>query len=212
MQFCQIWPHFPSERLYRVESAYFPKVSPTEFVLIFSFCQSDRQEEVSQSCFHLHFFMSELEHFLRYLRAIYTSCFCELSVHFFSIPCPSILRVLYTLRILTSCLWNILPTFSSRLSFVFDFVYGVVFFAMKIFKNVYVFKLTILFILLPLHFESLFRKPFPVPKLKTQSPCLPMLLVQLHLFTFRSLIHLEFVLVYGVRCGFNFTLSQRVTQ
>lgn len=105
----------------------FPK-SHQQFVLIFSFCQSDRQEVVSQSCFHLHFFMSELEHFLRYLEAIYISRFCELSVHFFSIPCPSILRVLYTLRIVTSCLWNILPKFSSRLSFVFDFVYGVVFF------------------------------------------------------------------------------------
>lgn len=145
MQFCQILPYFPSERLYRVESAYFPKVSPTEFVLIFRFCQSHRQEVVSQSCFHLHFFMSELEHFLRYLRAIYISCFCELSVHSFSILCPSILRVLYTVRILTCCLWNILPKLSSRLSFVFDFVYGVVFLAMKNLKNVYVFKLTILY-------------------------------------------------------------------
>lgn len=59
---------------------------------------------------------------------------------FFSIPCPSILRVLYTLRILTSCLWNILPTFSFRLSFVFDFVYGVFFFCHENFKKCFMYS------------------------------------------------------------------------
>lgn len=38
-------------------------------------------------------------------------------------PLSQLLRVLYTLEVLISCLWNILQIFSCRLSFVFDFVY-----------------------------------------------------------------------------------------
>lgn len=64
---------FLFRRVYQSESGYFPKVSATKcVVLLFSFCQPDKQEVVSHLaliCFSL--IVSEFKHFLMFEGHLY---------------------------------------------------------------------------------------------------------------------------------------------
>lgn len=151
---------FLFRRVYQSESGYFPKVSATKcIVLLFSFCQPDKQEVVSQSYFNLLFFNYEwLWTFSHVWGPFIYLVFCEFSVYWAFIYCSS--RVLCILGVLASCLWIDLPNILSE--FVTCLWWFKIFYTMK--KSLVLCD-QVINILLPLHFGSWFRKLFPIPQL-----------------------------------------------
>lgn len=65
------------------------------------------------------------------------------------------------------------------------------------------------FILRLLYLESRLERPFPLQGYKAVSPCFPLVFyVFLFCFTFKSLTHLEFILVCSVSYGSQSIFSQ----
>lgn len=151
---------FSSEGFINLKVAIFPKShrqSMLSCFLVFASLTSKKWYlSLALICFSL--IMSEFEHFLTFEGHLYILFFCEFSVYWALVYCPS--SVLWILGVLASCLWIYLPNILSQIVT-----------CLRWFKNFYTMKKSLVLcgqvtnILFTLHFDSWCRKLFPIPQL-----------------------------------------------